>query len=94
MASPTPPLVDCERHHTGLPVEELQAAVDFYTDKLGKIFSAITEHKNEPAAKYGIINKYFLSFFKKYSVSIPATPATPIHISTTINVLVPAAYAE
>jgi catechol 2,3-dioxygenase-like lactoylglutathione lyase family enzyme len=28
-------MVDCERHHTGLPVEDIQAAVDFYTDKLG-----------------------------------------------------------
>jgi catechol 2,3-dioxygenase-like lactoylglutathione lyase family enzyme len=35
MAQSTRPIVDCERHHTGLPVEEVQAAVDFYTDRLG-----------------------------------------------------------
>ncbi len=27
--------VHCERHHTGLPVPDVQAAVDFYTGKLG-----------------------------------------------------------
>jgi catechol 2,3-dioxygenase-like lactoylglutathione lyase family enzyme len=29
------PTVDCEFHHTGLPVEDVPAAVAFYTEKLG-----------------------------------------------------------
>lgn len=29
------PHVDCEQHHTSLPVNDIQAAVDFYTNKLG-----------------------------------------------------------
>lgn len=29
------PTVDCEFHHTGLPVGDVSAAVAFYTEKLG-----------------------------------------------------------
>lgn len=29
------PTIDCERHHTGLPVSDVMAAVDFYTERLG-----------------------------------------------------------
>jgi catechol 2,3-dioxygenase-like lactoylglutathione lyase family enzyme len=29
------PIVDCEFHHTGIPVEDVAQAVAFYTDKLG-----------------------------------------------------------
>ena len=35
MTRPTPPVVECERHHTGLPVRDVQAAVEFYTTRLG-----------------------------------------------------------
>ena len=35
MAQSDRPTIDCERHHTGLPVDDVQAAVDFYTKKLG-----------------------------------------------------------
>lgn len=35
MSQPAPPQVDCERHHTTLFVEDIPAAVDFYTRKLG-----------------------------------------------------------
>ncbi len=35
MSMPAPPRVDCERHHTGLFVPDVSAAVDFYTRKLG-----------------------------------------------------------
>jgi catechol 2,3-dioxygenase-like lactoylglutathione lyase family enzyme len=35
MTTPTPPQVDCERHHTTLQVADVPAAVDFYTSKLG-----------------------------------------------------------
>ncbi len=31
----TPPTVDCDRLHPGLPVPDVAAAVDFYTKKLG-----------------------------------------------------------
>jgi len=31
----TPPLIDCEQTHTGLPVRDLTAAIAFYTAKLG-----------------------------------------------------------
>ena len=30
-----PPLIDCEQHHAGLAVADLQAAIDFYEKKLG-----------------------------------------------------------
>lgn len=30
-----PPPVECERHHTGIAVDDLPAAIDFYTRKLG-----------------------------------------------------------
>ena len=33
--SSTAPIVDCEYHHTSLPVRNLPAAVEFYTGKLG-----------------------------------------------------------
>jgi len=32
---PARPQVDCEFHHTGLPVPDVQASVAFYTEKLG-----------------------------------------------------------
>jgi catechol 2,3-dioxygenase-like lactoylglutathione lyase family enzyme len=35
MSTPTPPQVECERHHTTLYVSDIPAAVDFYTNKLG-----------------------------------------------------------
>lgn len=35
MSIPTPPTVDCERLHPGLPVPDVLAAVEFYTNKLG-----------------------------------------------------------
>jgi catechol 2,3-dioxygenase-like lactoylglutathione lyase family enzyme len=35
MTKPTTPQVDCEHHHTGLPVSDALAAADFYTKKLG-----------------------------------------------------------
>ena len=35
MSAPAPPRVDCERHHTGLPVPDVPAAVEFYTSRLG-----------------------------------------------------------
>jgi catechol 2,3-dioxygenase-like lactoylglutathione lyase family enzyme len=35
MAASTTPQVDCERHHTSLYVNDVLAAVDFYTKKLG-----------------------------------------------------------
>ncbi|MFL5381791.1 MAG: VOC family protein [Longimicrobiaceae bacterium] len=35
MAAPTPPQVDCKRHHTTLVVRDIHEAVDFYTQKLG-----------------------------------------------------------
>jgi catechol 2,3-dioxygenase-like lactoylglutathione lyase family enzyme len=31
----TMPKIDCEHHHTGLFVSDLDAAIDFYTTKLG-----------------------------------------------------------
>jgi catechol 2,3-dioxygenase-like lactoylglutathione lyase family enzyme len=33
--SPTPPPIDCERLHAGLAAEDIAAAVEFYTKKLG-----------------------------------------------------------
>jgi len=35
MSTPAVPRVDCEQHHTTLFVGDLQAAVDFYTKRLG-----------------------------------------------------------
>lgn len=35
MTTPTPPHVDCEQQHTTLQVENIDAAVEFYTQKLG-----------------------------------------------------------
>ena len=35
MTTPTPPRVDCERLHPGLPVPDVLAAVEFYTNRLG-----------------------------------------------------------
>lgn len=35
MTGPTAPIVECERHHTGLPVDDVMAAARFYTEKLG-----------------------------------------------------------
>jgi catechol 2,3-dioxygenase-like lactoylglutathione lyase family enzyme len=35
MSTPTAPPVECERHHTELPVGDVLAAADFYTKKLG-----------------------------------------------------------
>jgi catechol 2,3-dioxygenase-like lactoylglutathione lyase family enzyme len=35
MTAATPPIVDCERHHTGIRVVDVPVAVAFYTDKLG-----------------------------------------------------------
>lgn len=35
MAIPTPPRVDCERLHPGLPVPDVLAAAEFYTSRLG-----------------------------------------------------------
>ena len=35
MTSPAVPNVECEQHHAGLAVTDVQAAVDFYTTKLG-----------------------------------------------------------
>jgi len=35
MSMPDRPQIDCERHHTTLYVEDILAAVDFYTSKLG-----------------------------------------------------------
>ena len=29
------PNIDCEQHHTGIVVSDLDAAIDFYTNKLG-----------------------------------------------------------
>lgn len=34
MTTPAP-RIECEQHHTGLPVSDILAAVDFYTKKLG-----------------------------------------------------------
>ena len=31
----TTPKIDCEQHHTGLIVSDLDTAIDFYTNKLG-----------------------------------------------------------
>ena len=35
MATPTPPVIDCERQHPTLLVRDVAAATDFYTTKLG-----------------------------------------------------------
>lgn len=35
MSPPERPAVECERHHTGLPVPDVMMAVEFYTEKLG-----------------------------------------------------------
>ena len=35
MSTPTPPRVDCERLHPGLPVPDVLAAAEFYTNRLG-----------------------------------------------------------
>lgn len=35
MTTSAAPTIDCERHHTGLPVPDVLAAVDFYTKQLG-----------------------------------------------------------
>jgi catechol 2,3-dioxygenase-like lactoylglutathione lyase family enzyme len=35
MTTPTPPHVDCEQQHTTLQVEDIHAAVEFYTTRLG-----------------------------------------------------------
>ena len=35
MGVPDRPIVDCEFHHTGIPVSDVSAAVAFYTEKLG-----------------------------------------------------------
>ena len=35
MSTPPRPKVDCDRHHPGLVVTDIQKAVDFYVDKLG-----------------------------------------------------------
>lgn len=35
MNRPARPVISCDRHHTGLPVADVSAAVDFYTAKLG-----------------------------------------------------------
>ncbi|MFN2420037.1 MAG: VOC family protein [Gemmatimonadota bacterium] len=35
MTTPVTPQVDCEQHHPGLAVNDVVAAADFYTKKLG-----------------------------------------------------------
>jgi catechol 2,3-dioxygenase-like lactoylglutathione lyase family enzyme len=35
MTTPVPPDVECEQEHASLPVPDVRAAVDFYTNKLG-----------------------------------------------------------
>ncbi|HWB04248.1 MAG TPA: VOC family protein [Verrucomicrobiales bacterium] len=35
MTQPVPPQVECDRHHPGLVVSDVSAAVEFYTKKLG-----------------------------------------------------------
>lgn len=35
MSAPVHPVVECEHHHTGLPVQDVMEAVAFYTGKLG-----------------------------------------------------------
>jgi catechol 2,3-dioxygenase-like lactoylglutathione lyase family enzyme len=35
MRTMTTPKIECEHHHTGLFVSDLDAAIDFYTNKLG-----------------------------------------------------------
>lgn len=35
MSVPTPPQVECERLHPGLPVPDVRAAAEFYTNQLG-----------------------------------------------------------
>lgn len=35
MTTPATPTVDCQKHHTGLPVEDVLATLEFYTQKLG-----------------------------------------------------------
>ena len=35
MATTTPPYIECEQIHAGLAVDDLSAAIDFYTTKLG-----------------------------------------------------------
>jgi catechol 2,3-dioxygenase-like lactoylglutathione lyase family enzyme len=35
MTDPALPTVDCEHHHTGLPVPDVLESVEFYTEKLG-----------------------------------------------------------
>ena len=35
MTTPATPNVDCEQLHAGLPVSDVLAAADFYTNKLG-----------------------------------------------------------
>ena len=35
MTTPAVPPAECERHHTGIPVRDVRAAVEFYTRKLG-----------------------------------------------------------
>lgn len=38
MPAPTPPRVDCERLHPGLPVPDVLSAAEFYTNRLGFTF--------------------------------------------------------
>jgi catechol 2,3-dioxygenase-like lactoylglutathione lyase family enzyme len=48
---PATPRVDCERHHTGLPVSDVLEAIDFYTKKLG---FALSFTWGEPAMMAGV----------------------------------------
>jgi catechol 2,3-dioxygenase-like lactoylglutathione lyase family enzyme len=51
VSTPTTPQVECEQHHTILPVSDLLEAVDFYTKKLG-FWLAFTW--GEPATMAGV----------------------------------------
>ena len=51
MPIPTPPQVDCERLHPGLPVTDVLAAAEFYTSKLG---FALAFTWGEPPAMAGV----------------------------------------
>lgn len=51
MATTTAPQVECEQHHTILPVSDLLGAVEFYTKKLG-FWLAFTW--GEPATMAGV----------------------------------------
>lgn len=53
MTAPARPPIECDQHHAGIPVADVAAAVDFYTNKLG--FTLAFTWGGEPPTFAGVL---------------------------------------